>query len=398
MKSNIKSCEVCGSEDLTLALDLGCQPLCDDLIPIGSSKVNNTYPIEIVGCQNCFTFHQGHTVSRELLFPRSYHYRAGLTKDVIDGMQDFVKTVSAYVGGLHDKRVLDIGCNDGSLLSGFKRAGAITCGVEPTDAALDAQARSLDWIHQGYFDQSTVEIYQSLFPNPDIITFTNVFAHINDLAALIDNVKALMGPATKLVIENHYMGSVSRLKQFDTFYHEHPRTYSARSFSFIAQRLDCQVESISFPKRYNGNIRVIIGKGGAEPVQMPDEQADFDALCGLQDYIIEQSGRVNEELKHLSDKYGPLPAKAFPGRAAININLFKIDDAIIDCIYEQPASPKIGHYVPGTKIEIRSEDEFFNNRMKSPIIINLAWHIHSEIESYLRDNGYAGNIHKAWIE
>lgn len=391
-------CEVCNATNLVDALNLGEQALCDDLIPIGSDMKNVTYPIEIKGCPQCFTFHQAHSVKREVLFPRSYHYRAALTNDVLRGMKELVTDIEAHIGTLNGKRVLDIGCNDGSLLSFFKKAGAITYGIEPTDAALDAQKKSLDWIHQGYFDKQALEIYLSHFEKPDIITFTNVFAHIENLPNLLKNVKALLSHDTKLVVENHYMGSVADLKQVDTFYHEHPRTYSAKSFSYIAETLGCHVESIAFPKRYNGNIRVIIGKGIVQDINMPNERAAFEALCTMQNHINERSAEVHDSLKKLSQLHGPLPAKAFPGRAAINIYLFKLDETIIDCTYEQPRSPKIGHYVPGTKIEIRNENEFFEKRISSPVLVNLAWHIHEEICSYMTSGGYVGEIKKAWIE
>jgi hypothetical protein len=59
--------------------------------------------------------------------------------------------------------------------------------------------------------------------------------------ALLKAVKILMGPGTLLVIENHYLGSILQNNQFDTFYHEHPRTYSAKSFRYIAETLGAVV-------------------------------------------------------------------------------------------------------------------------------------------------------------
>jgi hypothetical protein len=48
--------------------------------------------------------------------------------------------------------------------------------------------------------------------------------------------------------------------QFDTFYHEHPRTYSLTSFTYIAALLDCAIIRVEFPSRYNGNIRIFFEK------------------------------------------------------------------------------------------------------------------------------------------
>ena len=60
--------------------------------------------------------------------------------------------------------------------------------------------------------------------------FTNVFAHIEDLKNLLKNLGLILSENTVLIIENHYLGSIIKKNQFDTFYHEHPRTYSLKSF------------------------------------------------------------------------------------------------------------------------------------------------------------------------
>ena len=96
-------------------------------------------------------------------------------------------------------------------------------------------------------------------------------------------------------------------------------------------------------------------------------------------------------LNYLGTK-GKLKAKAFPGRAAILIKLLGLDENIISAVYEKPGSLKIGHYVPGTKIPILSDDELFRMTNLNEPIINLAWHINTEIKKYLRNNGYKGKI------
>ena len=63
-----------------------------------------------------------------------------------------------------------------------------------------------------------------------------------------------------IIIENHYLGEVIKKTQFDTFYHEHPRTYSLSSFMKIADNLKMNITKFEFPKRYGGNIRVFIEK------------------------------------------------------------------------------------------------------------------------------------------
>ena len=95
---------------------------------------------------------------------------------------------------------------------------------------------------------------------PDFIALTNVFAHIENLREVLDSLRRLMAPHTVIVIENHYLGAVLDGNQFDTFYHEHPRSYSYTSFLHMARSLGAQLLGVEFPSRYGGNIRTFVGQ------------------------------------------------------------------------------------------------------------------------------------------
>ena len=135
---SISSCEVCGNQELFDVLDLGLHPMCDDLVEIGSDRICKEFPIEILFCNRCFTAHQRFQVPKLELFPLQYHYRARFTADVLKGMKELVESCEKKFGPVSGKRVVDIGCNDGSLLNIFRDRGALTYGIEPTGAAVDA--------------------------------------------------------------------------------------------------------------------------------------------------------------------------------------------------------------------------------------------------------------------
>ena len=98
------------------------------------------------------------------------------------------------------------------------------------------------------------------------------------------------------------------------------------------------------------------------------------------------------ELQELFAQHGKLKAKAFPGRAAILVKLLGLDEEIISAVYEKPGSLKIGHYLPGTRIPILSDDELFSEEDQSLPLLNLAWHIPFEIRTYLTEKNYKGKI------
>ena len=242
----IKSCEVCGNQELHTVLDLGRHPMCDDLVPIGNMRSCKQYPIEILFCSNCKTAHQRSQIPKEELFPSNYHYRSRFTADVLDGMKKLVESCSEKFDALNDLKVLDIGCNDGSLLDFFAERGATTLGIEPTKAYLDAQNKGHK-VYNDFLSETIAENILSVHGKPDIITFTNVFAHIENLNEVLRCVKTLLSENTLLVIENHYLGSVLKENQFDTFYHEHPRTYSFTSFTFMAKPFKYRFLVLNFP-------------------------------------------------------------------------------------------------------------------------------------------------------
>jgi len=397
--NEISSCEVCGSQALVPVLDLGAHPMCDDLVPVGDARECNEYPIRIMYCACCRTAHQRYQVPKQDLFPQTYHYRSRFTADVLTGMKGLVQRCEELLGSLASRKVLDVGCNDGSLLGFFRDKGATTIGIEPTGACADARAQG----HVTYNHFLTPELASQVAAEqgqPDVIVFTNVFAHIEDLGAVLESLRRLMSPTTVIVVENHYLGAVLDGNQFDTFYHEHPRTYSYTSFVRIAQSLSLAVFNVEFPARYGGNIRVFMGQPGAHKVVT---SAEVQALLEREAEFAErfEAMRRNVDawrtgkraaIEALVVKHGKLAAKAFPGRAAILVKLLGLDASMISVVHEKPGSLKIGHYLPGTRIPIVSDDELFASGDLTRPLLNLAWHISGEIRGYLTKQGYSGPI------
>ena len=383
----ITKCEVCENEKLNKVLDLGKHPLCDDLISIDSNTTCEEYPIEILFCEECLTAHQSYQIPKQTLFTNSYHYRARMTGSVLSGMADFVEGCENRFGSLHGKVVLDIGCNDGSLLDFFKIKGCKTIGIEPTGAGLESKHPTIN----EYFDKRSAYQVLSLTGKPDLIVFTNVFAHIEDLQSLINNLKILSQDNTKIVIENHYLGAVFNGGQFDTFYHEHPRTYTYRSFEFIAKSLEMNVLDAEFVSRYGGNIRVYLGVGDKNQLDI-DESHFSSAFIKMSTDMLKWITETRVMIDGHVSKYGLMRAKAFPGRAAILIKLLGLNENHISAVYEIKGSIKVGHYVPGTRIPILPEVELYAKKDLKKPILNLAWHLPSEVRANLLVNGYTGHV------
>jgi len=392
----INSCEVCNNKKLIPVLNLGMHPLCDDLVSIGDSRICDEYPIEIIFCEKCLTAHQRYQVYKNNLFPKTYHYRSRFTADVLGGMSNLVESILNRFGKIDGKKILDIGCNDGSLLDVFAKKGAVTIGIEPTGAANDVN--SIHNVYKEYFSEEVALKILKIHGNPDIITFTNVFAHIENLQQILDSLKLLIDERTIIIIENHYLGSILKSNQFDTFYHEHPRSYSYTSFTYMANSLGLKIICAEFPSRYGGNIRMFLGNTYGESFYFDEnnlnvrESLFFEEFSEMDKNLEYWKRNKKRTINDLIKKHGKLRAKAFPGRAAILIKLLGLNENNISAVYEKPGSMKIGNYVPGTKIPIYSDKELFKLDNDNTPILNLAWHIPDEIKLYMKDHGINSTI------
>ena len=155
------------------------------------------------------------------------------------------------------------------------------------------------------------------------------------------------------------------------------------------------IDKIEFPKRYGGNIRVLFSK--------KKKKLKFASIRNRERSLLKKILQIQNDvniwkkikdlIKNLNKKYGPLTAKAFPGRAAILIKLLNLKTNHIEVVHEKNGSMKIGHYVPGTRIPIKSDFELFKKFKNLKVILNFSWHISKEIKNYLRNNGYKGKIY-----
>ena len=390
----IKKCQVCSNRNLKQILDLGNQPLCDDLKKKG---VGRKYKTKIIFCDKCFTAFQKYNVDKKILFHKNYHYRARNTKDVVNGMKELANSALKKIHKRRRINILDIGCNDGTLLDIFKKKGCKTYGIEPTNAFKDANKKGHK-IFNCFFNSKNAKKIKKQIKSVDIISFTNVFAHIDDLDELLKSLNIMVDKNTMVVIENHYLGEVIKKNQFDTFYHEHPRTYSLNSFLHIAERIKLRIEDVQFVKRYNGNIRVFLKNNDKKnnirvKKFISNEKKTIKLVYRFQNKLDMWRVKKKIEINNIVKKYGPISAKAYPGRAAILINLLGLNKDFILNVYEKKMSLKLGYLVPGTNIPIISDELFIKENEKKKIILNLAWHINKEIKSYLKKElNYKGKV------
>ena len=388
-KHNIKSgfinyCQICGSKKIKSVLNLGHQPLADDLKDTRSNNVGTIFfPIIIGFCKECILLQNNYIVDDKSLYSKNYHYRPGITKDVVSNFGTMSqKLIKLY--NLKSKHIVaDIGCNDGSLLKQFRKLGIKkTIGIEPTDTIRFAKPEIKTV--QDFMNVSSSKKALKFYGKTDLITTTNVFAHTNNLKSFILGVKKLIKKDGIFVIENHYLGAILKKKQFDSFYHEHLRTYSLTSLIKLMKYYGFKIVNAYTTERYGGNIQAHFTLGNfkkSQNVKFILNKEKKNKLNKEKTYkkLKKDIEIIDNKISNFinKNKHKKIVAKAFPARASILVHRFTSIKNNISFVAEQPSSLKLNKYVPGTNIKIISSEKF--KTFKPDIMIVLAWHLFDTI-------------------
>ena len=333
-------------------------------------------------------------VEPEEVFHSGYPYRCGVTREVVRHHTDLAISVISQVNLDSGSFVIDIGSNDGTLLSAFKGAGMKVLGVEPTDVADYAVVRNaIPSIKRFFTEDVAREIVDSEGP-ANLVTATNVFAHVASLGSLLRGIRSLLHDDGFFLFENHYMIDILKMNQYDTFYHEHIRNYSLKSLVRLFKYYDMAVVDAEIVDRYNGSIRVTVSKRKMTPKGSVGRILDLEREFGLceaapwdefLDAIYKSKHSLLQLLLDLKSKKQRVVGNSCPGRCSTLLNFCGIGPDLIPYIAEQPHSPKLGLYLPGKHIPVISNEILF--REQPDYVLLLAWHYADPIMALLRQGG-----------
>ena len=165
-----------------------------------------------------------------------------------------------------DDLVVDIGSNDGTLLSNFKNAGHRVLGIEPTDVGDIANQRGIPTIKRYFGAEVAREVKREHGP-ASVVTAANCFAHIEDVHAIVDAIVEMLKPDGVFISESHYLIGLLDTLQYDTVYHEHLRYYSLASLKHLLEMHGLEVFHARPIPSHGGSIRVYAARRGTHPVQ-----------------------------------------------------------------------------------------------------------------------------------
>ena len=397
---HIEKCQVCNSTQLHLVLDLGHQPLCDSLLTQEMlNKPENTFPLRMFWCEECSLVQIDYCVDGSLVYHPDYPYRTGVTKELLEYLNEMSNSlVQKYSLGSEDL-VVDLGSNDGTLLSGFQKNGTKTLGVEPTNISKIANESGIETI-QEFFTTATGSAIKEKYGKASLIVSTNMFAHMATLGEVISGIELLLKDDGVFVLECHYLLDIIEGGQFDTIYHEHLRTYSLKSLIKLFSYYNFTVTDVERGSRYGGNIRLHVTKGKNRNVSdNVNALLELEKNSGL--YSLDTYKKFAERVKKAKNDFmnfilqikregKNVVGNSCPGRSVTLLNYYGVDKEMIPYIAEQPTSLKLGMYLPGKQIPII--DNSILIKEQPDYVILLAWHLSEPIMKQLKTRGLKSNF------
>jgi predicted TPR repeat methyltransferase len=374
------TCRGCGSINLQLLIDYGFMPLAGGFMrPDEVTTRNIAYPLRLARCTDCTLMQVLDTVPPEKIFSQ-YSYASSTTHTLIDHFaemaQEIVDTFAAQ-----GKLVVEFGCNDGILIRPLRQAGAVAVGVDPSDVALRA-SQDQDWpLIQDYFNETVAAQVKEKYGPASIVVGNNVFAHVDDIHAIVCGVTALLEDEGVYIFEVHYQGDLINTVQFDTVYHEHICYYSLTALIKLLSQHDMKVIDVQHISIHAGSIRVIVAReSSTRPIsQRVTEMLESEKKLDIDRFVRQVHARRTSIQKLIGDLHKAgrrVVAYGAAGRMTIMLNYCNLGADLIEYVLDM--SPlRHGKIVPGILIPI-VPPQIFHEALPDYAIMT-AWNYEPEI-------------------
>lgn len=394
------SCRACGSFDLTKYLDLGLMPLANNLEYTSlRAKEKERFPLQVMFCEKCALSQLSVVIDPAKMFS-NYVYRSSVNGGYVKHARKMAQDLKQRFSLTSDSFMIDIAGNDGALLKEFKdEIGIHVLNVDPAEnLAAIAEAHGIPTIADFW---GIHLIGDKIEHNSiDLITATNVFAHVDGIADFLVAARAALKLHGILVIECPYIIDFIENFEFDTVYFEHLSYVSVTPINRICQILDMKLISVEKQAIHGGTIRMTIahkesGHITGESVENFLTDESYNGFTQIDRYK-KWSKEVHKVISNFGQQLLALKKEGYnisgiAGSAKGNtlLNAAGINTDVMDYIVDDTPE-KIGKFSPGTGIPIIS----MQNLSKRPCdyLVILSWNFTEDLMKRAKDCGFKGKF------
>ncbi|MEG4226649.1 class I SAM-dependent methyltransferase [Microcoleus sp. N9_B2] len=386
-----KTCRVCGSSALTNVINLGEQHLQGSFIKPGKEEPPiRKIATSLVRCdptrdeKACGLLQMEHTVPPEVLYS-AYWYRSGTNHTMRNHLREIAEEGASLIG--KDKAyVLDIGCNDGTLLKCYPKE-FLKFGVDPSDVAQEITG-DITAIQDIFPSEELINVLQG--EKFDIITSIAMFYDLEDPVSFCQEIKRVLANDGVWIFEMSYMPSMLKMNSYDTICHEHLEYYSLAVLEYVLKKAELKIVDAILNDINGGSIRcyathidnfVYKNKEASQRIKrLRQEEFDMELdtdkpYKNFQDRINVHKEQLTSMLKMLKKEGKSIHVYGASTKGNTILQWCGIDNRLVDVAAERNPD-KYGAYTLGTDIPIVSEAE--SRARKPDYYLVLPWHFKEE--------------------
>jgi SAM-dependent methyltransferase len=367
-------------------LDLGATALANQFLR--AEDINGQepkYPLRVGFCRSCTHVQLMDPVPPLEMF-ENYLYISSASDTLKNHLWDVSDDLTARYALRNPDLVIDVGCNDGTLLEGFKRHGVRTLGVDPAKNLAPFTAAKGIERYIGLFTAATAHDIVGKKGHAAVVTATNTFPHIQDLEDFISGMKTVLRPGGVFVIEMHYLLDLIEQVAFDTIYHEHISYWALGPMKRFFARHGMTVVDAQRVPLHHGQLRVHVQRAGDGPVHervaqvIAAEQAAgldrFETYVSFAERAKKIKQDLHEALVSFAREGRRVAGYGAPAKGNTLLGFLEIGPELLPYIVDR--SPlKQGLYTPGTHIPVVAPERLLTDQ--PDYVLLLAWNFVDEI-------------------
>ena len=372
-------CMNCGSFDLHQFIDLGDQPNGNHFPTEEMKDQELVFPFSMLVCQTCHQVQLEEFPSPEFMFA-NHPYVTGVNMPVVDHFDKLAQRTVERFRIPKESLVVDIGCNDGTLLRKFQENGMRVMGVDPGRLTGDLCREAGTTVCETFWNEASARAIRQLNLRPRLITATAVFYHVQDIHDFVRGLTTVMDDQTIFMTQCVNLKDVIQKCQFDHFYHEHTMIHSIGPLKRLFEEHGLRILDVEHVDVHGGSFICYVGQNSNEHATTPavDEWIRDEEAAGLYglDAYTDFANRVRKNrtdlvalLQDLKARGKKVWALGAPLKGSTMLNYCNIGPDLVEKAVEVNKF-KIGKVTPGTHIPIEAEDQ----QTESPdYYLVLAW-------------------------
>ena len=390
-------CMVCSGNRLVEFIDLGDQPNGNNFHYAADVAQEVGFPLAMMVCQDCWEVQISEFPSQEVLFS-DHPYLSGVNAPVVAHFEQLAARVVYKLGLKPNDLVIDVGCNDGTLLKMFAKQGMRVLGVDPSERPGQVAREQGVTVFKQFWNSATGRSLHQLGIKPELITATAVFYHVPDLHDFCRGLIEVMGADSVFVVQGVNLKDLIEHNEFDHFYHEHSCIHSLGPLTKLFGQHGLRIQDVEFSPIHGGSfILFVVRDENPKPTTAAVATAiEAERAAGLYDLATYTAfaSRVEANMAALKTLLGELKAAGktvyalgAPVKGSTVLNYADIGRDLVELVTEVNQL-KVGRVTPGTHIPV--VDERSLGRVPDYYLV-LAWNfldfLVGKYDTYLAGGG-----------